>query len=110
MTAPAPRHSVKIQLGGTEFTVSSEHPPEYTRDVAAYFDAVLARIRGSLTSVDAHQAALLAGLAITDELFQGRLGDGNHAKRLAALTDRLTRVLPPTRRGGGSKGASLSAD
>ncbi len=110
MTAPTPRHSVKIQLGGTEFTVSSEHPPEYTREVAAYFDAVLARIRGSVTSVDAHKAALLAGLAITDELFQGRLGDGNHAQRLAALNDRLTRLLPPVRRGGGSKGASLPAD
>jgi len=66
----APRHSVKIQLGGTELTVSSEHPPEYTREVAAHFDAVLARIRGSIPSVDAHRAALLAGLAITDELFQ----------------------------------------
>ena len=110
MSAPTPRHSVKIQLAGSEFTVSSEHPPEYTRDVAAYFDAVLARIRGSVTSVDAHKAALLAGLAITDELFQGRSGDGNHAKRLAALNDRLTRLLPPVRRSGGPKGASLSAD
>ncbi|HSE53378.1 MAG TPA: cell division protein ZapA, partial [Gemmatimonadales bacterium] len=61
------RHSVKIQLGGTELTVSSEHTPEYTREVAAHFDAVLARIRASVPSVDAHRAALLAGLAITDE-------------------------------------------
>lgn len=110
MTAPTPRHSVKIQLGGTEFTVSSEHPPEYTREVAAYFNAVLTRIRGSLTSVDAHKAALFAGLAITEELFQGRDGDGDHAKRLAALNQRLTRLLPPVRRGGGSRGASLPAE
>lgn len=110
MTAPTPRHSVKIQLGGTEFTVSSEHPPEYIREVAAYFDAVLARIRSSLPSVDAHKAALFAGLAITEELFQGRHDDGDHAKRLTALNDRLIRLLPPTRRSGGSRGASLPAD
>jgi cell division protein ZapA (FtsZ GTPase activity inhibitor) len=101
----ATRHSVKIQLGGTEFTVSSEHPPEYTREVAAYFDAVLARIRGSVPSVDAHRAALLAGLAITDELFQGRQGDEAHAARLAVMRDTLARLVPPTRRGGAAKGA-----
>ncbi len=104
------RHSVKIQLGGAEFTVNSEHPPEYTREVAAYFDAALARIRASAPSLDAHKAALLAGLAVTDELFQGRLGDGEHAARLSSMRDRLARLLPPTRRGGVAKGASLPAD
>ena len=64
MSAPL-RHSVKIQLGGTELTVSSEHSPDYTREVAAHFDAVLARIRSSVPSVDAHRAALLAGLPMS---------------------------------------------
>ena len=104
---PPTRHSVKIALGGTELTVSSEHTPEYTKDVAAYYDAVLGRIRSSVPSVDAHRAALLAGLAITDELFQARLGDDDHATRLRALNDRVARLLPPTKRcgGGGHKGA-----
>lgn len=101
----AARHSVKIQLGGTELTVSSEHPPEYTRDVAAHFDAVLTRIRGSVPSVDAHRAALLAGLAITDELFQARQGDAEQSARLSGLTERLTRLLPAAKRGGSAKGA-----
>lgn len=101
----ATRHSVKIQLGGTELTVSSEHSPEYTREVAAHFDAVLARIRGSLPSVDAHRAALLAGLAMTDELFQARHGDAEQSARLTGLTERLTRLLPATKRGGAAKGA-----
>jgi cell division protein ZapA (FtsZ GTPase activity inhibitor) len=106
----AVRHSVRITLGGTELTVSSEHPPEYTRDVAAYFDDALARIRGSVPSVDAHKAALLAGLAITDELFQARRGDGDQAARLAGLTERLARLLPPAKRGGRAVGAELPAD
>jgi len=101
----AVRHSARVTLGGTELTVSSEHPPEYIRDVAAYFDAALARIRGSVPSVDAHKAALLAGLAMTDELFQARRGDGDQAARLAGLTERLARVLPPAKRGGRAAGA-----
>lgn len=101
----APRHSVRIALGGTELTVSSEHPPEYTRQVATYFDAVLARIRTSVPAVDAHRAALLAGLAITDELFQAREGDAAHAARLRGMTDRLARLVPANKRGGGAKGA-----
>jgi cell division protein ZapA (FtsZ GTPase activity inhibitor) len=84
-------------------TVSSEHPPEYTREVAAHFDAVLARIRSSVPSVDAHRAALLAGLAITDELFEARAGDAKQAARLRAMTDRLARLVPAKR--GGAKGA-----
>lgn len=101
----ATRHSVKIQLGGTELTVSSEHTPEYTREVAAHFDAVLARIRASVPSVDAHRAALLAGLAITDELFQARQGDAEQSAKLTGLTERLTRLLPVGKRGGAAKGA-----
>lgn len=101
----ATRHSVKIQLGGTELTLSSEHPPEYTREVAAHFDAVLTRIRGSVPSVDAHRAALLAGLAITEELFQARQGDAEQSARLSGLTERLTRLLPAGKRGGAAKGA-----
>lgn len=101
----ATRHSVKIQLGGTELTVSSEHTPDYTREVAAHFDAVLARIRASVPSVDAHRAALLAGLAITDELFQARQGDAEQSAKLTGLTERLTRLLPVAKRGGAAKGA-----
>lgn len=104
------RHSVRIVLGGIEFALSSEHPPEYTREVAAYFDAILSRIRSSVPSADAHKAALLAGLAITDELFQGRRGDVEQAARLAELSDRLARLIAPAKRGVRAPGASIPAD
>ncbi|MGH7560384.1 MAG: cell division protein ZapA [Gemmatimonadales bacterium] len=104
------RHSVRIVLGGIEFALSSEHPPEYTREVAAYFDAVLSRIRSSAPSADAHKAALLAGLAITDELFQGRREDVEQAARVAELSDRLARLIPPGKRGGRAPGAPLPGE
>jgi cell division protein ZapA (FtsZ GTPase activity inhibitor) len=67
--------------------------------VAAYLDAALKRVRDSLPMVESHKAAILAGLAITDELFQARRGDREVADRLSAMADDLARLLPPAKRG-----------
>jgi cell division protein ZapA (FtsZ GTPase activity inhibitor) len=67
--------------------------------VAAYLDAALKRVRDSLPMVESHKAAILAGLAITDELFQARRGDQEVADRLSAMADDLARLLPPAKRG-----------
>ena len=69
------KNAVRVTIGGEEYTVRSELPPEYTREVAAYLDAALKRVRDSLPMVETHKAAILAALAITDELFQARRGD-----------------------------------
>jgi len=50
--------------------------------------------------VETHKAAILAALAITDELFQARRGDREIAGRLAAMADEFARLLPPAKRGG----------
>ena len=102
------KHAVKVTIGGEEFTVRSELPPEYTREVAAYFNDALTRIRGSLPTVEAHKAAILAGLAITDELFQARQGDGEQAALVRGLADELARFLPPARRGARGPGPQLT--
>ncbi|HSR15963.1 MAG TPA: cell division protein ZapA [Gemmatimonadales bacterium] len=101
----APRHAVKVVIGGEEFTVRSELSPEYTREVAAHFDRMLAGIRASLPTVEAHKAAILAGLAVTDELFQARRADTALAARLVGLAEDVSRLLPPGRRGAGGASA-----
>src|SRR5882672_3010012 len=93
------KHAVKVTIGGEDFTVRSELPPEYTREVAAYLDAALKRVRDSLPLVETHKAAILAALAITDELFQARRGDREVATRLTAMADEFARLLPPSKRG-----------
>jgi cell division protein ZapA (FtsZ GTPase activity inhibitor) len=93
------KNAVRVIIGGEEYTVRSELPPEYTREVAAYLDAALKRVRDSLPMVETHKAAILAGLAITDELFQARRGDRDVAERLSAVADDLARLLPPAKRG-----------
>ena len=94
------KNAVRVTIGGEEYTVRSELPPEYTREVAAYLDAALKRVRDSLPSVETHKAAILAALSITDELFQARLGDRDVATRLTAMADEFARLLPPAKRGG----------
>ncbi len=93
------KNAVRVFIGGEEYTVRSEVPAEYTREVAAYLDAALKRVRDSLPMVETHKAAILAGLAITDELFQARRGDQEIADRLSSLADDLARLLPPAKRG-----------
>lgn len=93
------KNAVRVFIGGEEYTVRSEVPPEYTREVAAYLDAALKRVRDSLPMVETHKAAILAGLAITDELFQARRGDQEMAARISSMADELARLLPPAKRG-----------
>lgn len=104
------KNAVKVTIGGEEFTVRSELPPEYTREVAAYLDASLKRVRDTLPSVETHKAAILAALAITDELFQARRGDRDIARRLSAMADDLARLLPPAKRGSRASGSLTAAE
>ena len=94
----APKHAVRVTIGGEDYTVRSELPPEYTREVAAYVDAALRRIRDMLPMVETHKAAILAALDITNELFQSKKGEREVAARLTALADDLIKVLPPAKR------------
>jgi cell division protein ZapA (FtsZ GTPase activity inhibitor) len=98
MSTPA-KHSVRVQVGGEELSLRTELPAEYARDVAAHFDSVLRHIRASSPSLEAHKAAMLAGLSITDELFRSRRGDSELATRIVAMSDEIARLLPPTKRG-----------
>ncbi len=102
----APKNAVRVTIGGEEYAVRSELPPEYTREVAAYLDAALKRVRDMLPTVEAHKAAILAALSITDELFQARHGDREAARRLDAIADELARLLPPGKRGARGSGAA----
>jgi cell division protein ZapA len=94
----APKSAVRVVIGGEEYAVRSELPPEYTREVAAYLDAALKRVKDMLPMVESHKAAILAALAITDELFQARRGDREIAARLTAAADEVARLLPPAKR------------
>lgn len=97
MSTP-PKNSVRVSVGGEELPLRTELPPEYAREVAAHFDTALRQIRAASPSLEAYKAAILAGLAVTDELFRNRRTDVELAGRISAMTEEISRLLPPTKR------------
>lgn len=102
------KHSVKVMIAGEEYSVKSDLRPEYTREVAAYVDEELKKVLGSGPLVESHKAAILAALAITDQLFRERRVNEEVARRLDALTEDLSRLIPPAKRQSGPSGVPSS--
>ncbi len=92
------KNAVKVSIVDEEYTVRSELDPEYTREVASHVDAAIRRVLASGPIVESHKAAILAALAITDELFQSRRQQEDLARRLKQLSGELARLLPPQKR------------
>ena len=99
---------VRVKIGTEEYSLRSDRTEEYTREVAAHVDRALRDVTSSGAVVEAPKAAILAALAITDELFQAQRSGGEMAERLTALTASLSRLLPLSKRGS-DPGAIASA-
>ena len=89
---------VTVTIGGEEYTLKSDRPPEYTRTVAEHVDRTLKDIVNAGSMVETQKAAILAALAITDELFQAQKSQREMTDRLKALGAELSRLLPPAKR------------
>jgi cell division protein ZapA len=94
----ADRKLVKVRIGADEYALRSDRPEEYTRAVAEHVDRALREILSSGAIVESHKAAVLAALAIADELFQERRLQTDMAERLVQLSAELARLLPPAKR------------
>ncbi len=92
------KHAVRVQICEEEYTVRSERDPDYTRQVAGYVDTAIRRVLQAGPMVESHKAAILAALAITDELFEARKHQQEMAGRLKQLSGDLARLLPPPKR------------
>lgn len=98
MTLHPKKNAVKVTIGGDEYTLRSDRPPEYTRAVAEHVDHTLSDVLSGGSMVETHKAAILAALAITDELFQAQRSQRDMARRLQSLAGDLSRLLPPNKR------------
>jgi cell division protein ZapA len=103
------RTVVKVKIGNDEFSLRSDRSEEYTRSVAQHVDRALSDVMAAGTIVESHKAAILAALAIADELFQARRAQTETAKRLEQLSTELSRLLPPVKRGSRATDAFATA-
>lgn len=102
MTAAAKKHTVRVSIMGEEYSLRSDASPEHTRAVAEYLDHAIRQITSSGQVIEAHKAAILAALSITDELFREREGHVRMAELLRGLGDEIRPLLPPAKRGDGA--------
>jgi len=89
---------VTVTIGGEEYTLKSDRAAEYTRAAAEHVDRVVSDVRSMGKIVESHKAAVLAALSITDELFLMRQQHQELTERIKALTEELSRLLPPAKR------------
>jgi cell division protein ZapA len=84
-----PKTVVTVVIAGDEYTIRSEATPDYTRECAEYVDRTLAQIQRQGTLVEAHKAAILAALSLTDQLFQARAEADALRREIARLASKL---------------------
>jgi len=60
--------TVKVQIYGQTFSIRGELDEAYVQKLAAYVDAKMRTISDMTPTVDTQKVAMLAALAITDEL------------------------------------------
>jgi len=96
----ADKSRVEVEILGQKYTIRSDEPPEYVRELAAHVDRRAKEIQGGGPPQDPARLLALAGLYITDELLQLK---GEHAQadqaavaRLGALSQLLDAATPPT--------------
>jgi cell division protein ZapA (FtsZ GTPase activity inhibitor) len=95
---PPERTVVTVEIAGDEYNIKALASPEYTKDCAAYVDRTLSEVMRGGALLQPHKGAILAALALADELFQTRAqldalrGEvSTRADTLAtAIEDRLT--------------------
>ena len=101
----ARKHVVKVRIIGEEYSIRSEAPPDRVRQVAEHVDGIIRQVMSGGTVIEAHRAAILAALQITDELFKAREDADAVERSLDSLAGEMRRLLPPAKRESGAQRA-----
>ena len=95
----ADKQRVEVEILGQKYTIRSEAAPDYVRELAAFVEQRVRRVRGDGAAQDPVKLLALAALYIADELFRQRderaLADTDTSTRLGALRQLLDAVTPP---------------
>lgn len=97
MSDTARRNVVTLHIAGEEYAIRTDATEEYTRACAEHVDRTIRDILDGASMLQVHKAAVLAALAITDQLYQANretdsLREGVRS-RAARLSDDIARRL-----------------
>jgi cell division protein ZapA len=95
----ADKHRVEVEILGQKYTIRTDAPAEYVRELAGHVEQRVKDIRGEGPAQNPVKLLALAAIYITDELFRLRddheLVDKDTSARLDALNRLLDSVAPP---------------
>jgi cell division protein ZapA len=84
---------VKVQIFGQTYTIHGELEPAYVLKLAAYVDEKMSAIADATSTVDTHKVAVLAALAIADELHTIQRDHGEHDELLREQAERCLTLV-----------------
>lgn len=87
--------TVRVEIAGSRYTLRTDADEAYTRRCAALVDERMRRIGGE-AHMDARKTAIMAALALSDELLQQR---DQFRKEAQALAGRIEEALAGDRSG-----------
>jgi cell division protein ZapA len=88
MTTP-----VKVQIFGQPYTIRGELDETYVQNLAAYVDKKMCAIAAATATVDTQKIAVLAALAIADELHNAQNDRGEREELLREQADRCLTLV-----------------
>jgi len=84
---------VKVQIFGQVYAIRGDLDERYVQKLAAYVDEKMRTIADATTTVDTQRAAVLAALAIADELHTIRKERGDHEQLLREQAERCLTLV-----------------
>ena len=88
MSAP-----VKVQIFGQSYAIRGELDEEYVQKLAAFVDEKMRAIADTTATVDTQKLAVLAALAIADELHSTRKERGDREELLREQAERCLTLV-----------------
>lgn len=102
MSAAPEKTVVAVSIAGEEYKIRAHATPEYTRECAAFVDGMIRDILSKSALMPPHKAAILAALAITDQLFQAQRETNGALDRVSGFADGLAAEIEEHLAGAGS--------
>lgn len=82
---------ITVNVGGSKYNIISDYPPEYTNEIAAYFDAKLKEVLES-SKIPTLTAVVLAGITVTDEYFKSKKSVESLVNQMKEYVSETTRM------------------
>jgi len=84
---------VKVQIFGQTYSIRGELDENYVQKLARYVDEKMHAIAGATATVDTQKVAVLAALAIADELHSMQRDRGDHEQLMREQAERCLTLV-----------------